>query len=226
MKLGFIGLPGSGKTSCFALVTGRSFEEAAAAHGEAQIAAVKVPDERLPRVAEIFGSAKSVQPEMTFVDLMALHKGEGRSAREDKLTKVAGDADAFALVVQCFGAMGHEGNPLDPGADLEALVLEMILTDLGVVEGRLQRIEAELKAARDKTSWERDLLERIQAHLSAEGLVSELTFTDDEERHLRGFNLLTHKPLLDRGLTGSDTKTDWLDLPQTTRDMDWAQRPF
>ena len=37
---------------------------------------------------------------------------------------------------------------------------------------------------------------------------------------------LTHKPLLDRGLTGSDTKTDWLDLPQTTRDMDWAQRPF
>jgi len=197
MKLGFIGLPGSGKSSCFGLVTGRSFEElTATAHGEAQIAAVKVPEPRLPRVAEVFGSKKAVEPELTFVDVMALHKGEGHSAREDKLTKVAGDADAFALVVQCFGDMDHEGNPLDPRADLEALVLEMILTDLGVVEGRLERIELEMKAARDKTNWERDLLQRIQAHLSADGLIAELEFTDDEDRQLRGFNLLTHKPLL------------------------------
>lgn len=197
MKLGFIGLPGAGKTSCFALVTGRSFEElTAAAHSEAQIAAVKVPDERLPRVAEVFGSKRAVEPELTFVDVMALHKGEGHSAREDKLTRVAGDADAFALVVQCFGDMDHEGNPLDPRADLEALLLEMVLTDLAVVEGRLARIELEMKSARDKSNWERDLLQRIREHLSADGLVSELSFTRDEELHLRGFNLLTQKPLL------------------------------
>ncbi len=197
MKIGFLGLPGAGKTSCFALVTQRSFAElTAAAHTEAQVAAVKVPDPRLARVAEIFGSPKAVEPELTFVDVMALHKGEGHPVREDKLTRVAGDADAFALVVQCFGELDHAGDPLDPRADLEALLLEMVLTDLGVIEGRLARIEAEMKSTRDKTSWERDLLQRVQAHLAADGLVRELSFSRDEELHLRGFNLLTHKPLL------------------------------
>ncbi len=196
MKVGFIGLPGSGKTTCFGIVAGRSREDLHSGAGQAQIAVVKIPDPRLDRLAELFSSVKVVQSELVFVDCMALNKGESASGRESKLTKVATDADAFALVIQCFGDMDHEANPLDPRADLQALVLEMILTDIAVCEARVERIDHELSSSRDKTNWERDLMLRVQAHLETEGLAREMTLTADEERLLRGFSLLTMKPWL------------------------------
>lgn len=196
MKLGFIGLPGGGKTTCFSIVTGRPMEELQAAPGEASMAVVKIPDDRLTRVAEIYKSRKSVQAELTFVDCVSLHKGEDGNAREEKLTRVARDAESFALVLQCFGEMDYDGNPLDPRADLEALVLEIVMTDLEVVEGRIARIDADLKSSRDKTSWERDLLQRVHDHLMAEGFARELEFTHDEAGLIRGFSLLTMKPWL------------------------------
>jgi ribosome-binding ATPase len=136
------------------------------------------------------------QPEVTFVDLMALQRGDERARRDDSLTKVAGDADAFALVVQCFGELDHRAEALDPGSDLEALLLEMTITDLGVVEGRLKRIEAETKAEKDIINLERDLLVRVAGHLEGGNLVRDMSLSEDEERMLRGFNLLTSKPLL------------------------------
>ncbi|MBD3292155.1 MAG: redox-regulated ATPase YchF, partial [Armatimonadia bacterium] len=178
------------------VVTGREFDPSEMGRAEARLAVVKVPDERVERVAEVCGSPKTTQPEVTFVDLMALHRGEEHTSRDDSLTKVAGDADAFALVVQCFGDLDHRGEPLEPGADLEALMLEMTITDLGVVEGRLKRIEAETKAEKDIMNIERGLLERVQAQLEEGGLVRDMDLSDDEARMLRGFNLLTSKPLL------------------------------
>ncbi|MFW5866761.1 MAG: DUF933 domain-containing protein, partial [Armatimonadota bacterium] len=196
MKVGFLGLPGSGKTTLFNVVTGREFDPSEMGRAEARLAVVKVPDARVERVAEICRSPASTQPEITFVDLMALHKGDEHTRREDSLTKVAGDADAFALAMQCFGDLDHRGEALDPGADLEALLLEMTITDLGVVEGRLRRIEDEMKSSADRSSIERDLLERVQAQLEGGGLVRDMSLSEDEERTLRGFNLLTSKPLL------------------------------
>lgn len=196
MKIGFLGLPGSGKTTLFNLVTGREADPADLGRAEARLGVVKVPDPRLERVAEIYGSPKLSPPEVTFVDLMALHRGDAHTGRDDSLTKVAGDADAFALVIQGFGELDHRGNPLSPADDLEALLLEMTITDLGVVERRLARVEEELKAARDKTSPERDLLQRVADHLGAGGLVRDMELHTDEERFLRGFNLLTARPLL------------------------------
>jgi len=196
MKVGFVGLPGSGKTTLFNLVTGREPDPSELGRAEARLGVVKVPDDRLERVAEIYDSPRTVPPEVTFVDLMALHRGEEHTARDDSLTKIAGDADAFVLVIQGFGTLDHQGNPLEPAADLEALLLEMTITDLGVVEGRLKRIEAELKSARDKASPEHALLTRVNEHLSAGELVRDMELSEDEERMLRGFNLLTSKPLL------------------------------
>jgi GTP-binding protein YchF len=196
MKIGFLGLPGSGKTTLFNLVTGRETDPSKLGRAEARLAVVKVPDPRLNRLAEIFHSAKIIEPEIVFVDLLALHRAEDAHPRDDSLTKVAGDADAFALVIQCFGELDHQGNPLDPVADLEALLLELTIADLGIVERRLERLEAELKSARDKTSTERDLLRRVEAHLSAGGLVRDLELRESEEVLLRGFHLFTAKPLL------------------------------
>jgi hypothetical protein len=196
MKVGFLGLPGSGKTTLFNVVTGREFDPADIGRAEARLAVVKVPDDRVDRVAEIYGSPQTTQPEVTFVDLMALHTGDEHTRRDDSLTKVAGDADAFALVVQCFGELDHRGEELAPGEDLEALLLEMTITDLGVVEGRLQRIKEETKAEKDIINLERDLLQTVAAHLEDGGLVKDMDLTEDQDRLLRGFNLLTSKPLL------------------------------
>ncbi len=202
MKVGFVGLPGSGKTTLFNVVTGRELDPAEIGRAEARIGVVKVPDERLPRIAEVYESPKTTPPEVTFVDCMALHgaaggpRGDEHAARDDSLTKVAGDADALALVIQGFGDLDHKGNPLDPAADLEALMLEMTITDLGIVERRLRRIEGELKSVRDKSSIERNLLERVGEYLGEGALVRDMELHEDEERVLRGFNLLTAKPLL------------------------------
>ncbi len=196
MKVGFLGLPGSGKTTLFNVVTGREPDPSEIGRSEARLAVVKVPDERAERVAQIYDSAKATQPEITFADLAALHTGDEHTRRDDSLTKIAGDADAFALVIQGFGTMDHRGGPLDPGSDLESLLLEMTVTDLAIVEGRLRRLEDELKSSRDKLSPERDLLQRVERNLGDGGPVREMSLTPDEERMLRGFNLLTSKPLL------------------------------
>ncbi|MFW6156014.1 MAG: DUF933 domain-containing protein, partial [Armatimonadota bacterium] len=196
MKVGFLGLPGSGKTTLFNVVTGRELDPSEIGRAEARLAVVRVPDERVERVAEVFDSPQRTQPEVTFVDLMALHTGNEHAQRDDSLTKVAGDADAFALVVQCFGALDHRGEALDPSSDLEALLLEMTITDLGVVERRLKRIAAETKAEKDLMNFERDLLEDVAEQLEEGGLVKDMELTEEHERMLRGFNLLTSKPLL------------------------------
>ncbi len=196
MKVGFLGLPGSGKTTLFNVVTDREFDPSQMGRDEARIAVVKVPDARVERVREVNEAGESTQPEVTFVDLMALHTGDEHTQRDDSLTKVAGDADAFALVVQCFGQLDHRGEELDPKNDLEALLLEMTITDLGVVERRLKRIAAETKAEKDIMNVERDLLEEVAEQLEGGGLVKDMDLTEDQERMLRGFNLLTSKPLL------------------------------
>lgn len=196
MKVGFLGLPGSGKTTLFHVVTGREIDLSEIGRSESRLAVVKVPDARLPRLAEILHSAKIIHPEMVFVDLPALHSDDGQGRQDESLTKVVGDADALALVIQCFGELDYDGNALDPAGDLESLLLEMTITDLGIVERRIERINDELKSARDKTSLERSLLERVAAHLGEGKLARELDLSDDEELLLRGFSLLTSKPLL------------------------------
>jgi len=195
MKVGLLGFPGSGKTTLFNVVTGREPDPSQMGRSEATMAVVKVPDARLHRLAEVLSSGKIIHPEMTFVDLRALQR-DGAEGGDDSLTKVVDDANALAVVIQCFGELDYRGNDLDPAVDLEALLLEMSITDLGIVERRLERIEAELKSARNKTSSERTLLERVAEHLGEGGLVRDLELTEDEGLLLRGFGLLTGKPLL------------------------------
>ena len=190
MKIGLVGLPGSGKSTCFRLLTGKEH-----VGGTSDVAVVEVPDPRVPRLVEIFDAPKIVQPEITFVDLMSVHAGDSGEGEALDLVKVAGDAEAFLLILQCFGEMDAAGAPLNPGGDLETVLLEMSLTDLAILEGRRVRLEkSTVKDAHNQ--WEVDLLHRCEAHLGEGGALRDMTLSEDERKYLRGFSPLSMKPWL------------------------------
>jgi len=193
MKIGLVGLPGSGKSTCFHLLSGQRVE--AYAPGS-QIAVVPVPDVRTERIYELCQPGRMVQPEVTFMDLLALHSGDSGTGEELELVKVAGDADAFAIVVQCFGELDHRGQLLDPKSDLETVLLEMSLTDLTIVERRLRKLESKYGDLSQHEKWEQKMLSRCQQHLAAGQRLLDEDFTNEEQKLLRGFSLLTMKQLM------------------------------
>lgn len=190
MKIGLVGLPGSGKTTCFHLLSG---QETPDTHHGHSLATVPLPDPRLDFIFRVEQPRKMTYTSVTFVDFEALHKGEA-AGHELALHKVAGDVDAFALVIRCFGDLDHTGEPLRPASDLETLLLEMALSDLAIVERHLERLQGATKA--ERRPHEIELMERCRDHLSAGGALRNMAFGADEERILRGFAPLTMMPML------------------------------
>ena len=190
MEIGLIGLPGCGKSACFEALTGLP-----AAHGGGnQVGAVSVPEPRLCRLAEIYRSRKLTYPEITFVDTPALGTGQGAGIIEKQLARLAQEADALALIVQCFGELDHDGSPLDPRGDLEVLLLELALADLATTRRRLERVRAQPK--KDRSTYEEHLLERLHGHLAAGHPAFRLSASVEEEKLLRGCALITMRPLM------------------------------
>lgn len=207
MKVGIFGLPLSGKTTVFRVLAGRADLAARDTHGEAQTAAVKLPDDRLGFIAEVYEPQKTTPAEVTFVDTVALQRGRADAKQAESLTELLGDADAFALVVRCFDVATD-----DIGAaardDLESLVLELALTDLAIIERRVHRLEKDLQSGKKEAEAEHELIHRCKEQLEAGGLLRALHLSDDEEKVLRGFALLTMKPMLCVANLGEDQVAD------------------
>jgi GTP-binding protein YchF len=201
MKVGLFGLPQSGKTAAFRVLAGR--RELHDTHGDAQVAVVKLPDERLDFVADVFGSRKRTSAEITFVDTAALHQGHADTKRAESLTPLLGDADAFALVLRCFD-LSDDAPGEAAASELDSLLLELALTDLAILERRLERLDKDLRHGKKEVAEELGLLQRCAAHLEAGGLLSRLRLTEEEDKLLRGFALLTQKPLLVVANVGED----------------------
>jgi len=190
MKIGLFGLPQSGKTTVFAVLTGREVRAADMVRPEAHIGVVHLPDERVDTLSRLYEPQKTTYTEVTFVDTLALRRGGAGAAQAQSLGGQLSDADAFALVVGCFGGAA------DPVSDLEALLLELALTDLAVLERRLERLEKERRGGRKDHAAEYELLQRCREQLEAGGLLRALEFSEDEDTALRGFALLTQRPML------------------------------
>ncbi|MBM3498458.1 MAG: redox-regulated ATPase YchF [Armatimonadetes bacterium] len=201
MKVGIFGLPQSGKTAVFRVLAGR--RELHDTHGEAQIAAVKLPDERLDFVARVFASRKATPAEIVFVDTAALHQGHADAKRGESLTALLGDADAFALVVRCFD-LSSEAPGETATREFESLLLELALTDLAILDRRLERLEKDLRHGKKEVAAELELLRRCATHLEVGGLLARLALTAEEDKALRGFALLTQKPMLVVANVGED----------------------
>jgi hypothetical protein len=158
---------------------------------------VKVPDDRLDRLSELFHPRKTIPADVTYVDV-AIPAGATREGtiNPDVLALVR-NADALLHVARAFE--GGEGAP-DPWRDVEALDLEFAIADLMVIEKRLEKLRTSGRhgspAEREANAQEEELLARLEPELSAGHPLRAVNLSDDDELRLRGYRFLTQKPVL------------------------------
>lgn len=201
MKLGIVGLPNVGKSTLFNSITKAGAESANYPFCtiEPNVGVVAVPDERLEKLTEMYNSAKTTPAVIEFVDIAGLVKGasKGEGLGNQFLANIR-EVDAIVHVVRCFEDPNviHVDGSVDPIRDIETINIELIFSDLEVLE---RRIAKTVRGARnDKTlAKELDLQERIKAHLEA-GKLAKTFVTDDEDElaWLKEYNLLTYKPVI------------------------------
>jgi len=191
-----IGLQSTGKSTLFQLMT--SAKEAPRGHGktETAIGISKVPDARLDRLTAIYNPRKHVPATVEFTDFIAAGKS-GAAA----LVDVAGykTADALVHVVRAFHdeSVSHPTGSVDPARDAQVMEDELILADLSVVERRLERLEKDLKKSKTgELEKERELILRCKLALENGQPLRSLGLAGEDLRRLRGFQLLSAKPLL------------------------------
>jgi GTP-binding protein YchF len=195
MKSGIIGLPQVGKTSLFKILTKANV---AASHGnlrEAHVGMAKVPDERLDKLAAMYNPRKLVHASIEYVDVAAI----GQEALKE--TAFLGNlrvVDSLVHVVRAFEdpSIPHVGE-IDPLRDIRNVDFDLMVSDLGQIEKRLERLEKDLKRARTaELERENDLLLRAKAHLETERPLREMEITPDDKKRVRGFMFLSEKPIL------------------------------
>jgi GTP-binding protein YchF len=205
MRLGIIGLPQSGKTTVFNALTGQNLPTGFGASGQMEVhtAVVDVPEPRLDFLSDIFQPKKITHATVTYKDIGGLDKGIGEGGLSGPLRNELAQVDGFAHVLRAFEDAGvpHPLGSVGPQRDLETIEGEFMLLDLIAVENRLERLQEEYhKKAEERRRIETEtaLMERLRAHLEGERPLRELTgdLTDDDHRLIRGYGLLTLKPML------------------------------
>jgi len=196
MKTGIIGLPQVGKTSLFRILTKAHLSEHAYANPrEAHIGVAKVPDDRLDRLAALYHPKKLTHASVEYVDVGAIGQ---EALKESTYLGHLRNVDALAHVVRAFEdpSIPHVG-PIDPLRDIKNVEFDLMVSDLGQIEKRVERVEKDLKKMRSADlEKEFDLLKRAKAHLESERALRELEMTPEDKKRFRGFMFLSEKPIL------------------------------
>lgn len=200
MKIGFIGLPKSGKTTLFNALTGSSAAVSAYSVGRGaapNLAAVKVGDERVTELSAIYRPKRIVYPTIEIVDVAGVNEGDARAdAFSGDMMKLVRGCDALAIVLRGFGS-DLLGDPT-PVVDLKKIEDELLIADLIVAEKRLEKIEAGLKKgqATPALKAEEKVVRAVVDGLNAGRPVRDLELDADGETMIRGFQFLTQKQAL------------------------------
>ena len=201
MKLGIVGLPNVGKSTLFNSLTKAGAESANYPFCtiDPNVGVVPVPDERLDKLAAMYDSDKLTPAVIEFVDIAGLVKGasKGEGLGNQFLANIR-EVDAIVHVVRCFDNSNiiHVEGSIDPLRDIETINLELIFSDIEILDRRLQKVGR--AANNDKTmAKERDLILKLKALLEEGKLAKQYETDDDEEKGwLKEYNLLTGKPVI------------------------------
>ena len=202
MKLGIVGLPNVGKSTLFNSLTkaGALAANYPFATIDPNVGIVPVPDERIEKLGELYNTKKVTHAVIEFVDIAGLVKGasKGEGLGNQFLANIR-EVDAIVHVVRCFedGNIVHVDGSIDPARDIETINLELIFSDVEILDRRIAKISKQ--ARMDKTlAKELELVEAIKAHLEEGKMARTFELPDDEDAAIwyKGYNLLTAKPTI------------------------------
>jgi GTP-binding protein YchF len=206
MKLGIIGLPGAGKTTIFNALTRGDAPTGQSMGGRFDVmtAVVEVNDERVDLLTDMFSPQKKTTARITYTDVAGLQKGAGANGGiNGTLLNHLAAMDGLVHVVRAFESdlAPHPDGSVDAQRDLDALDLELLLNDLLVVEKKIEKLSEGLKRGAYKNNKaeaqkELALFERLNEALSDEVPLRDLDLADEELKSLRGYSLLTIKPVM------------------------------
>lgn len=212
MKLGIVGLPNVGKSTLFNSLTKAGAEVANYPFCtiDPNIGIVPIPDERLQILANLYNSERIVPAMIEFVDIAGLVKGasKGEGLGNQFLANIR-EVDAIIHVVRCFEDTNviHVEGSINPARDIETINLELIFSDLEILERRISKVARGAKNDKDLAK-ELELLEALKAHLEEGKLAKTFSADEDGAKLLMTYNLLTSKPVIYAANVTEDDLTD------------------
>ncbi|MDD6037858.1 MAG: redox-regulated ATPase YchF [bacterium] len=214
MKLGIVGLPNVGKSTLFNSLTkaGALSANYPFATIDPNVGIVSVPDERIEKLGELYHTKKVTHAVIEFVDIAGLVKGasKGEGLGNQFLANIR-EVDAIVHVVRCFEDTNiiHVDGSIDPARDIETINLELIFSDVEILDRRIAKISKQ--ARMDKTlAKELELAEAIKAHLEEGKMARTFAVPDDEDMAawFASYNLLTAKPTIYAANVAEDELAD------------------
>ena len=206
MKLGIVGLPGAGKTTIFNALTRGDAPTGQSMGGRFDVltAVVDVRDDRVELLTEMFSPQKKTAARITYTDVAGLQKGAGANGGiNGALLNHLAAMDGLVHVVRAFESdmAPHPDGSVDPQRDLEALDIELLLNDLVVVEKQIDKLTHGLERGafkNDKAEAQQELalFERLNTELSEGRPLRDVDLSEEELKSLRGYSLLTLKPVM------------------------------
>ncbi|MBO5414276.1 MAG: redox-regulated ATPase YchF [Bacilli bacterium] len=202
LTAGIVGLPNVGKSTLFNAITNQKIlaENYPFATIEPNVGVVTVPDERMDKLKEMYEPNKFIPTAYEFTDIAGLVKGasQGEGLGNKFLSHIR-EVDAIVEVVRCFenGKIIHVDGNVDPIRDIETINLELAISDLDIINNRLERVAKKARTTKDKDSLlEVEALEKSKDALEKNIPLRQVDFSEDEKKILKSYSFLTIKPII------------------------------